>query len=326
MEAQAGLISKQPSMSTSSSRQHSRQPSHQHSHSHGHGSHSIPHARTKPKDRSTTNDPQAGPVNRYRESPYPTLSVDEALKVIFDNVPAPEKVLMATNNSIVGNVLAEDVKANEAVPAFRASIVDGYAVIISPNGPGTKGKFPVASVSHAAPGRIPDLQKGQVARITTGAPLPPGANAVVMVEDTTIDSTTDDGKEEKVVEILTDEIEPDENVREVGSDIQVGEVVLKANEEITSVGGEIGLLACVGKSSVIVYKKPTIGILSTGDEIIPHQRSKPLQLGEVRDCNRPTLAAAVSGWGYEVVDLGIAKDEYALDLPNFNCFHVHTTR
>ena len=322
LESQAGIISKQPSMSSGISSiqpimsgalqpMHKHSHSHSHSHSHGHGSHAIPVARTKPEDRPTTNDPKAGPVNRDRESPYPTVSVDDALKIIFDKVPAPEKVLMATNPSIIGHVLAEDVKANEAVPAFRASIVDGYAVVIPESeDASTKGQFPVVSVSHAAPGRIPALREGQVARITTGAPLPPGANAVVMVEDTRIISTTDDGKEEKIVEILTDETVPDENVRDVGSDIQLNETVLKSNEEITSVGGEIGLLASVGRSSVNVYRKPTIGVLSTGDEIIPHTRPKSLQLGEVRDCNRPTLMAAVSGWGYEVVDLGIAKDTY----------------
>ena len=332
LESQSGIISKQPSMASgiSSSQplmsgalqpthKHSHKHSHSHSHSRGHSSHSIPVARTKPEDRPTTNDPKAGPVNRYRESPYPTLSVDDALKIILDKVPAPEKVLMPTNTSIVGNVLAEDVRANEAVPAFRASIVDGYAVVIPESEASVEGRFPVVSVSHAAPGRIPALREGQVARITTGAPLPPGATAVVMVEDTRIVSTTDDGKEEKVVEILTDETVADENVREVGSDIQLNEVILKANEEITSVGGEIGLLASVGRSSVNVYRKPTIGVLSTGDEIIPHTRPKSLQLGEVRDCNRPTLMAAVSGWGYEAVDLGIAKDTCVLPLFSPTC-------
>ena len=237
------------------------------------------------------------------------LPVEDAVGLILANSPAPETINMPVNGSLVGYVLAEDVKANDPVPAYRASIVDGYAVIVSENGPSTKGMFPVASISHAAPGEIPTLQRGQIARITTGAPLPPGANSVVMVEDTVLRSMTDDSQEEKVVEILTDQVKADENIREIGSDIKAGEVVLRKGEEITAVGGELGLLASVGKAEVMVYRKPVIGVLSTGDEIVMHDRPGPLHLGEVRDCNRPTLMAAIKGWGFQVVDYGIAKDK-----------------
>lgn len=130
-----------------------------------------------------------------------------------------------------------------------------------------------------------------------------------MVEDTIIRSMTDDGREEEEIEILTDQVKPDENIREIGSDIRTGEVVLRKGEEITAVGGELGLLASVGKAEVLAYKKPIIGVLSTGDEIVPHDRPGPLQLGEVRDCNRPTLMAAITGCGFQVADLGIAKDK-----------------
>ena len=286
-----------------------------HAHAHGHGSHAIPKAHTRPEDRPMSNDPQAGPSNRNRKSPYPTFSVEDALKTIFENTPSPRATEYPVDPSIVGHILSEDVQAREAVPAFRASIVDGYAVIVSPDRRNNKGVFPVASVSHAAPGTIPELCDGQIARITTGAPLPPGATAVVMVEDTILKTLSDDGKEEKTVEILTDGVEKNENVREVGSDIATGQVVLRKGEEITHVGGELGLLASVGKSTVTAYKKPIIGVLSTGDEIVAHDRAQSLRLGEVRDCNRPTLMAAVRGWGYEVVDLGIARDKYASAIP-----------
>ena len=300
LEQEAGVSSK----GSSSSHHH-----HHHDHTHGHGAHAIPKAHTRREDRPLSNDPQAGPSNRNRKSPYPTFSVDDALRSILENTPSPETIEHPVNPSLVGHILAEDVRAREAVPAFRASIVDGYAVIVSPERENNKGVFPVASVSHAAPGEIPELHDGQIARITTGAPLPPGANAVVMVEDTLPEALSDDGKEEKTVEILTDEIKENENVREVGSDIEAGEVVLKKGDEVSYVGGELGLLASVGKSTVTVYKKPSIGVLSTGDEIVTHDRADSLRMGEVRDCNRPTLMAAVRGWGYEVVDLGIARDK-----------------
>ena len=283
--------------------------SHVHGHNHSHGNHAMPKAHIRPEDRPVSNDPRAGPSSRHRESPYPMLSVDDAVKLILENSPLPEPIKMPVNGSLVGHVLAEDVQASEAVPAYRASIVDGYAVIVSNDGPSTKGVFPVSAISHAQPGEIPTLHRGQVARITTGAPLPPGANSVVMVEDTVIRSMTNDGREEREIEILTDQVQPDENIREIGSDIEAGETVLRKGEEITAVGGELGLLASVGKATVMAYKKPTIGVLSTGDEIVLHDRQGPLQLGEVRDCNRPTLMAAISGWGFQVIDLGIAKDK-----------------
>lgn len=157
---------------------------------------------------------------------------------------------------------------------------------------------------------MPPLEEGKIARITTGAPLPPGASAVVMVEDTVLKSLTADGREEASVEILTSEVKPGENVREAGSDVQAGDVVMKAGEGISAVGGEFGLLASGGTKEVTVFKKPVVGVLSTGDEIVPFDREGGLRLGEVRDTNRPTLLTAVRAQGFEVVDLGVASDKY----------------
>jgi gephyrin len=130
-----------------------------------------------------------------------------------------------------------------------------------------------------------------------------------MVEDTILRSLTPDGKEEYEIEILTDETQPGENVREIGSDVRAGEVILRKGQTITAEGGELGLLASVGTVEVKVFRKPVVGVLSTGDEIINHdQRPGELRLGEVRDTNRPTLLALVRAQGFEAVDLGIASD------------------
>ncbi|KZM25831.1 uncharacterized protein EKO05_0009137 [Ascochyta rabiei] len=282
---------------------------HGHGHSHGHGGHAGVQPHTKPEDRPQSNDPSAGPTRRYRSSPYPMLAVDDALKLIAEHTPAPIVEKVPVNMKLGGSVLAEDVKATESVPAFRASIVDGYAVKIPSSGKFEKGVYPVAIVSHAQAGDVKELKEGELARITTGAPLPPGADAVVMVEDTVLKSQTDDGNEEKEVEILTDEIKPGENVREVGSDVKEGETILKKGEGVTVVGGEFGLLASVGTREVSVYRRPVVGVLSTGDEIIPHDREGSLRLGEVRDTNRPTLITAARSHRFEVVDLGIASDK-----------------
>ena len=301
LEQDAGLGNASPSKSQHDSSHHH----HHHHHEHGHA---MPRAHTKPEDHPESNDPSAGPSRRHRASPYPMLSVTDAVSIILEHTPSPRTTTVPVDLSLIGRILAEDVVAEEAVPAFRASIVDGYAVIAAKDAPSTKGVFPVASISHASPGDIQPLKTGQITRITTGAPLPPGATAVVMVEDTVLKSKTEDGKEEREVEILTDDIQPGENVREIGSDIKAGETILRKGEKISAIGGELGLLASVGRAEVLVYEKPIVGVLSTGDEIVNHTREGPLKLGEVRDCNRPTVMAVVRGWGYETFDLGIARD------------------
>ena len=288
---------------------HDHGHNHGHSHDHGHG-HGGPKPRTRPEDRPQSNSLRDGPTGRHRTSPYPMVSVDEALDLIAKHTPEAIIIKTPVNGSIVGSVLAEDVRAVESVPAFRASIVDGYAVIAADDAPTTKGVFPVAMISHAQAGDHATLEPGKIARITTGAPLPPGATSVVMVEDTVLKTITDDGKEEKEVEILTDAIKPGENVREIGSDVQAGDTVMKKGEGITAVGGEFGLLASVGTQEVAVYKRPVVGVLSTGDEIVQHDRSGVLKPGEVRDTNRPTLLTAVRGSGFEAIDLGVASDRF----------------
>ncbi|KAG9233083.1 hypothetical protein BJ875DRAFT_505582 [Amylocarpus encephaloides] len=311
LEKEAGVssASNQQSLAHSHGHSHSHGHGHGHSHGHGHGGHGMPIRHTNPNENPRSNDPSLGPTRRNRSSPYPMLAVDDAIKLIKEHTPAPQVVSAKVDGSLVGSVLAEDVAASEAVPAYRASIVDGYAVIAPKAGASSKGVFPVASVSHATPGGINPLEPGQITRITTGAPLPPGANSVVMVEDTVLRTMTEGDIEEKEVEILAEGVKEGENIREVGSDIKKGEIILKKGEEISDIGGELGLLASVGKAEVSVFKKPIIGVLSTGDEIVEHSRPGELKLGEVRDCNRPTITSTLRGWGFETIDLGIARDK-----------------
>ncbi|RVD84910.1 uncharacterized protein DFL_003246 [Arthrobotrys flagrans] len=274
-------------------------------HHHGGGGHHAPTPRTQQGGELRSNDLTGDVARRHRSSPYPMISVKEAHKLVVENIPAPEVVKRKVDAGLIGHILAEEVRAKESVPAFRASIVDGYAVVHTDGA----GVYPVVGVSHAAPGEIKPLEAGQIARITTGAPLPLGASAVVMVEDTRIAKTTDDGTEELEIEILASGLTELENVREVGSDMKTGDLLLRKGAEVTAVGGEIGLLASVGIVEVEVYKKPVVGVLSTGDEIVQHDRAEDLSFGEVRDSNRPTLLAAITARGFEAVDLGIAKDQ-----------------
>ncbi|KAI3335223.1 molybdenum cofactor synthesis domain-containing protein [Ustulina deusta] len=304
LEADAGIASHPEP--THSHAHHDHGHNHGHGHGHGHGD-LVRH--TAPNTNPISNDPSLGPSRRSRESPYPMLSVDDALQKIQEHTPAAEITISKVDTSLTGRVLAENVSARENVPGFRASIVDGYAVVVPKNGK-LDGVFPVVSISHAAPGEseVKGLKEGEIARITTGAPLPPGATSVIMVEDTVLRTMTDDGKEEKEVQITVDGVREGENIREIGSDIKAEDVVLREGELISAVGGEIGLMAAVGVAEVKTYRKPVVGVLSTGDEIVHHDRPGDLRLGEVRDTNRITLMCAAREQGFEVVDLGIAAD------------------
>ena len=318
LEKEAGVSAgsaADPPATSSHSHDHNHQHDHDHSHTHSHG-HKIPKARTDPSDRpQQSNDPRLGATHRARSSPYPMLSVTDAVKLILQRSPPPKQITLPLTPNLVGFVIAEDIAAKEAVPAYRASIVDGYAVIVSgknsEQATKLKGVFPIASVSHAQASSMPHpLKSGEIARITTGAPLPENANAVVMVEDTVIASLTADKTEEASVEIMTDELEVGENVREPGSDIEWGSLVLRKGTTITSVGGEIGVLAAAGIREVPVYQKPRVGVMSTGDEVTDISHEGTLRGGQIRDSNRPSLVSTITGWGMcsEVVDLGIARD------------------
>ncbi|KAJ3334715.1 hypothetical protein HDU91_002582 [Kappamyces sp. JEL0680] len=226
---------------------------------------------------------------RARHSPYPMISFDSALDIVLQastRLGIDKKPLDAPQ--LVGSTIAQDVTAQESVPSYRASIVDGYAVYVEDG----VGVFPVAAVSVAGP---------------DGAPVPEGANAVVMVEDTSLVSSSPDGAVELQVEIKY-LAQAGENIRPIGCDIQLGQTVLKAGQTITAVGGEVGLLASVGQTEIAVHRKPTVAILSTGNELVPVSTPGPLSFGSIRDSNRPALKQVIESHGFQVVDLGIAPD------------------
>ncbi|KAG9086124.1 hypothetical protein FRC07_013198 [Ceratobasidium sp. 392] len=236
--------------------------------------------------------------------------MDEAIKTIL-NVSRPlETVTLDVNSSLAGHVLSEDVRSLQQIPSTPTTNVDGYAVQV----PYKKGVFRVLTPASLAPS-VP-VPPDSVYRINTGAPLPPGTNAVIMVEDTRVESqfSAQEGQEgeEKTVELLA-EVDAGENVRKAGSDVRAGDRVLAAGEAITSLGGEIGTLAFVGRKQVVVYKKPVVALLSTGNELVDLQnessKNNTEQWAGVWDTNRPSLKAALEGLGYQVIDLGIVHDK-----------------
>ncbi|KAI9478743.1 MAG: MoaB/Mog domain-containing protein [Benjaminiella poitrasii] len=241
---------------------------------------------------------------RARSSPYPLISVEKAHEIIAKHSNLLNTITMPVSQFLTGFVLAEDVQSLEPVPGYRASTVDGYAVHVE-DGPGI---YAIESISLAQTSDNPEkaLSRGKIARVATGGMVPEGANAVIMVEDTALIETTSSGDEELQVEILA-KARPGENIREIGFDCPLGQTVAKRGQRIG--GSELGLLASVGVRHVKVYRKPRVGILSTGNEVLDHLQTNTLKPGQIRDTNRLTLLAAVQSAGFEAVDLGIVDDK-----------------
>lgn len=201
----------------------------------------------------------------------------------------------------LGLVLAADVVAGATVPPFDNTAMDGVAV----RAVDTAGASPAVPVRLRLIGTVhagaagPAVGPGEAVRIMTGAPLPAGADAVVVVERTrAVDADA--------VEVL-EAVEPGRHVRRAGEDVHAGQVVARAGEELTP--ARVGLLAAVGTVEVLARPRPRVGVVSTGDELVPAGR--PLAAGQIHDANRPMLLALVAESGFEPVDLGRVGDDAA---------------
>jgi molybdopterin molybdotransferase len=228
-----------------------------------------------------------------REAEPQALSVDEALARILDRfapLPGEEKPIL----DALGQVLDEDVRAPNDVPPFANSAMDGYAVRAA-DVAGAPLRMPVSiDIAAGAPGDA-RLAPSTAARIMTGAPLPPGADAVVRFED------TDRGARE--VEIRRG-VAAGANVREAGEDVRRGEIVLARGTVLRA--AEVGVLATTGRASVRVVRRPRVAVLSTGDEVVDVETA--LEPGKIRDANRWSIAAAARAAGAIAVPQGIARD------------------
>lgn len=227
------------------------------------------------------------------------VSVEEALGIVLRVAQRLPPVIVPLHEAL-GKVLVQDVAAPDPLPPYAASIMDGYAVVAS-DGP---GEYPVVTESRAGDDAIDvTVIPGTVAYVTTGGPIPNGADAVVQVEDTAIvKSEPFDQKRVQILKKASNEL----NIRPVGYDIAKGDVVLKSGERLGP--AEIGLLATVGVLEVKVYPNPKIAVLSTGDELVS-PTTESLNRGQIRDSNRAMILAAAIQHHCEVLDLGIVRDD-----------------
>ncbi|XP_065570003.1 gephyrin-like isoform X2 [Artemia franciscana] len=239
-------------------------------------------------------------ARRHRESPYPMIAVEEAQGKVLEHCLSLGDVVKPLQFAL-GQVLAEDVYASDPLPPFPASVKDGYAVIAS-DGIGKRLVISEASICGSKP-ELQKVQPGWCMRINTGAPLPSGADAVVMVEHTKVLECSEDGKTEHAIEILKTPHAGAE-IRPIGSDIKEGDIVLRKGSCIGP--SEVGILATVGKTDVKVYRSPTVAVLSTGNELQIY--TEKLIPGRIRDSNQPMLMSLLSKQGFNVKGGGIAED------------------
>jgi molybdopterin molybdotransferase len=226
------------------------------------------------------------------------IALAEARDHILGLCPVPVSAEVQVANAR-GLVLAEPVDSHEHVPPFANTAMDGFAVrakdtvgapvTLSVVGTVAAGMDPVA-------GRI-EVEPGTAVRIMTGAPMPPGADAVVMVERTNLSS---DGCNVEV----TVEVPVGNHVRLAGEDLMAGDQVFEAGTVLGP--GHLGVLASIGTQSVVVYRRLLVGVLSTGDEL--SEGPEALAPGQIRDANRPSLLGLLDELGVEAVDLGRVPD------------------
>ena len=224
------------------------------------------------------------------ESKYEMVRPEVALETVLRHTPVlgTEAVLLPEAR---GRVLAADVVASTDMPPFPASSVDGYAVIADDPAPTRR----VLAEVTAGDAREVTVVPGTAVRTMTGAPVAPGADAVVMVEFV----------EERGGQIsLTRAVRAGENAQRAGQDVRKGQRVLAAG---TVLGPpEIGLLAAMGQKGAVVFRRPRVAVLSTGDELVePWEEAGP---AKIRDSNRYAIMAAVEAAGAIALTMGMVKD------------------
>ncbi|HSK09033.1 MAG TPA: gephyrin-like molybdotransferase Glp [Vicinamibacterales bacterium] len=217
-----------------------------------------------------------------------TIPLEEARALIAEAARPVDRTETVPLARAHGRVLARTVVAAQDVPPFARAAMDGFAVVASDTfGAGSFAPRTARVIETVHTGEVPtrSVSPGECVQIATGAPMPEGADAVVMVEET-------DKGEGALVRIFSP-VYPGQNVGRQGADIQSGQTVLEAGNYLTS--ARVGVVAALGLGEVEVFARPRVALLSTGDEIVDPGR--PLPPGHIYDINRYTLSAIVEEHG-----------------------------
>jgi molybdopterin molybdotransferase len=243
------------------------------------------------------------------------LTVEEARDAVLAAIAAPTPTERIPTAAALGRVLAEPVVATTSLPPWANSAMDGYAI----RADDTRGATETAPVELLVVGEVragspPDVEvgAGTAVRIATGAPVPPGADAVVPVEGTTpVDAAGGGGARGRDATgplparcLVHVRVPVGGSIRDAGSDLRAGSTVLEAGRAITPAA--IALAAGAGADSVAVHRRARVAVLATGDEVRP--AGAPLGPAGIPDANGPGLRALVTAAGAEALDLGIATD------------------
>jgi len=226
------------------------------------------------------------------------VTVDEAINKLYEFYTPKKQIEEVDLMNAVGRVVTEDIYAKYDVPPFDRATMDGYAVRAEDTFQADEDNpaiLKVIGVVEAGEKPKVEIGKRDAAEIATGAMMPKGANAVVMVEYTR--------KRESYVEIFRP-VSPGENVMFAGSDLMAGELIVREGTKLTH--REIGVMAACGISRVRVYRRPVVAVISTGNELV--SPGKELEEAKIFDVNSYTISSAVVENGGKAVFLGIARD------------------
>jgi len=243
-----------------------------------------------------------------------TIPISEALRLVDEASRPIDRTSKIPLEEANGRTLATDIVANRDVPPFNRAAMDGYAVVAETTADASRYKpTRLQCIESVHTGRLPTLRisPGECTEIATGAPIPDGANAVVMVEQ-----TNRQGLEVEIFSAVT----PWQHVGQQGGDIVTDQTVLRTGELLTP--SRVGSIAALGMAEVDVYDQPRVAVLCTGDEIV--SPGQPLEPGQIYDINRFTLSAVIAEHGGVALTFPIAGD--SLEALSIAVDHVIANR
>ena len=247
------------------------------------------------------------------------MSADDALSFLLNSASVSNKTETVSLDNSLGRILASDIHSTINVPGFDNSAMDGYTIALDDSQVSqTNLSFDIVDrITAGSTGN--ELKKGCTARIFTGAPIPKGANTVVMQEECEL---SEDGSQISVERAIN----LNENIRPTGNDILESDVILSSGKQIQP--QDISLAASVGVGEIVVFKKIKVGVFFTGDELV--EPGNPLSPGKIYNSNRYALVALLNQVGCDVINLGNIEDKLdatcdALETLEGQCDLIMTT-